>query len=223
MNNDNTANNTYYNNMNYDSTADCNNMNNDNTANNTDCNNMNNDYTASNTDCNNMNYDSTVSTANYNSVNDYNTVNSTAYCKTVKGQYLYNTMNAAALKFTNASMDIDQSIVNMLDDIANSMTDSELDMFTYGFMNAYYWNAWDSLFHNYNINMTVVLFRYLYDAFVASGFLLNQAVYHNNNANMNPVSSISEGLAVESLLINAAYDYAGVLKRLSGLDVALSK
>lgn len=183
---------------------------------------MNYDYTASTTDCNNMNYDYTASTADYNTMNDDNTV-STAYCKTVKGQYLYNTMNAASLKFTNASMDIDQSIVNMLDDIANSMTDSELDMFTYGFMNAYYWNAWDALFHNYNINMTVVLFRYLYDAFVASGFLLNQAVYHNNNANMNPVSSISEGLAVEDLLINAAYDYAGVLKRLSGLDVALSK
>lgn len=151
-----------------------------------------------------------------------NTAN-TAYCKTVKGQYLYCTMNAASLKFTNVSMYIDQSIVSMLDDIANSMTDSELDMFTYGFRNAYYWNAWDALFHNYNINMTVVLFRYLYDAFVASGFLLNQAVYHNNNANMNPVSSISEGLAVESLLINAAYDYAGVLKRLSSIDAALSK
>lgn len=205
--------------MNYDypaSTADYNNMNNDYTDNTTDYNTMNYDSTANNTDCNTVNNDNT---AYYNNMNNDNT----ADCKTVKGQYLYNTMNAASIKFTNASMDIDQSIVNMLDDIANSMTDSELDMFTYGFMNAYYWNAWDALFHNYNINMTVVLFRYLYDAFVASGFLLNQAVYHNNNANMNPVSSISEGLAVENLLINAAYDYAGVLKRLSGIDAALSK
>lgn len=208
--------------MNYDytaNTADYNTMNYDNPASTADYNNMNNDNTANNTDCNTINYDNTVNNTGYNSVNDDNT----AYCKTVKGQYLYNTMNAASIKFTNASMDINQSIVNMLDNIANSMTDSELDMFTYGFMNAYYWNAWDALFHNYNINMTVVLFRYLYDAFVASGFLLNQAVYHNNNANMNPVSSISEGLAVENLLINAAYDYAGVLKRLSGIDAALSK
>lgn len=208
--------------MNYDytaNTADYNTMNYDNPASTADYNNMNNDNTANNTDCNTINYDNTVNNTGYNSVNDDNT----AYCKTVKGQYLYNTMNAASIKFTNASMDINQSIVNMLDNIANSMTDSELDMFTYGFMNAYYWNAWDALFHNYNINMTVVLFRYLYDAFVASGFLLNQAVYHNNNANMNPVSSISEGLAVENLLINAAYDYAGMLKRLSGIDAALSK
>lgn len=205
--------------MNYDypaSTADYNNMNNDYTASTADYNTMNYDSTANNTDCNTVNNDNT---AYYNNMNNDNT----ADCKTVKGQYLYNTMNAASIKFTNASMDINQSIVNMLDNIANSMTDSELDMFTYGFMNAYYWNAWDALFHNYNINMTVVLFRYLYDAFVASGFLLNQAVYHNNNANMNPVSSISEGLAVENLLINAAYDYAGMLKRLSGIDAALSK
>lgn len=194
-------------------------MNYDSTANTADYNNMNTDNT---TYYNTMNNDYTDNTANYNSVNDANTAN-TVYCKTVKGQYLYNTMNAASIKFTNASMDIDQSIVNMLDDIANSMTDSELDMFTYGFMNAYYWNAWDALFHNYNINMTVVLFRYLYDAFVASGFLLNQSVYHDNNANMNPVSSIYEGLAVKNLLINAAYDYAGMLKRLSGIDAALSK
>ena len=208
--------------MNYDytaNTADYNNMNYDSTANNTDCNNTNYDYTASTAYYNMMNNDYTASNTDYDNMNNDNTAN----CKTVKGQYLYNTMNAAAIKFTNVSMDIDQSIVNTLDDIANSMTDSELDMFTYGFMNAYYWNAWDSLFHNYNISMTVVLFRYLYDAFVASGFLLNQSVYHNNNANMNPVSSISEGLAVENLLINAAYDYAGVLKRLSGLDVALLK
>lgn len=156
---------------------------------------------------------------------DYNTMNNdnTTYCKTVKGQYLYNTMNAASLKFTNASMSINQSTASMLDDIANSMTDSELNMFTYGFMNAYYWNAWDALFHNYNIMMTVVLFRYLYDAFVASSLLLNQAVYHTNNANMRPASAFSEGLDVEDLLINAAYDYAGVLKRLSGIDAALSK
>jgi len=208
MNYDYTANTTNYNTVNYNSTVS--------TA---DCNHMNNDYTANNTYYNNMNDDNTANNTYYNNMNNANT----ADCKTVKGQYLYNTMNAAALKFTNASMDIDQSIVNMLDNIANSMTDSELDMFTYGFMNAYYWNAWDALFHNYNINMTVVLFRYLYDAFVASGFLLNQAVYHNVNANMYPVRSISEGLDAENLLMNAAYDYAGVLKRLSGLDAALSK
>lgn len=183
---------------------------------------MNYDYTANTTNYNTVNYNSTVSTTDYNTMNYDNTAN-IAYCKTVKGQYLYNAMNAASLKFTNASMPINQSTANMLDDIANSMTDSELDMFTYGFMNAYYWNAWDALFHNYNIMMTVVLFRYLYDAFVASSLLLNQAVYHTNNANMRPASAFSEGLDVEDLLINAAYDYAGVLKRLSGLDAALSK
>lgn len=180
---------------------------------------MNDDSTANTTDYNTANDDSTAAC---NKMNDDNTA-SIAYCKTVKGQYLYNAMNAASLKFTNASMPINQSTANMLDDIANSMTDSELDMFTYGFMNAYYWNAWDALFYNYNISMTVVLFRYLYDAFVASGLLLNQAVYHTNNANMRPASAFSEGLAVENLLMNAAYDYAGVLKRLSGIDVALSK
>lgn len=144
-------------------------------------------------------------------------------CKTVKGQTLYKAMSDAEFKFNKTLMNTDSDTASMIDDIANSMTDSELEMFDYGFRNAYYWHAWNTLFHDYNIKMTVALFRHLYDTLIANSVLLNQAVYHTDNASMYPERALIEMIAVERLLMNKAYDYASLSKRLSGINVALSK
>lgn len=144
-------------------------------------------------------------------------------CKTVKGQTLCKAMSDAEFKFNKTLMNTDSDTASMLDDIANSMTDSELVMFTYGFRNSYYWHAWNTLFHDYNIRMTVELFRYLYDTLIANSVLFNQAVYHTDNASMYPDRSLIEMISVERLLMNKAYDYTSMSERLSGINVALSK